>query len=57
MKTPLDLIDYVLLHELCHLAHLNHGPDFRALMDQEMPDWPRRRTDLNRYTPMLRDGF
>jgi predicted metal-dependent hydrolase len=29
---PPELARHVLLHELCHLAHLNHGPDFHALL-------------------------
>ena len=57
VKVPLDLVDYVLLHELCHLQHLHHGAAFYALMDAELPDWKKRRRQLNGYTAMLRDGF
>lgn len=45
---PLDLIDYVVLHELCHLKELNHSPRFWALMDRVLPDWRERRKQLNR---------
>ena len=34
MRLPDHLIDYVLLHELCHTVVPNHGPDFYALMDK-----------------------
>ena len=30
---PGHLQDYVILHELCHLRHQNHGPQFHALLD------------------------
>ncbi len=30
---PEHLQDYVILHELCHLRHQNHGPQFHALLD------------------------
>ena len=57
VKAPLVLVDYVLLHELCHIQHLHHGPAFYALMDAELPDWKKRRRELNGYTAMLRDRF
>ena len=34
MRLPNHLIDYVLLHELCHTVVPNHGKDFYALMDK-----------------------
>ena len=30
---PEHLQDYIILHELCHLRHQNHGPQFHALLD------------------------
>jgi len=44
---PVDLIDYVVLHELCHLKELNHSPKFWKLMDRVLPDWRERRKRLN----------
>ena len=42
-----ESIDYVILHELCHLRIPNHGADFKALMDTYMPDWRERKKRLN----------
>jgi predicted metal-dependent hydrolase len=34
MLLPPHLREYVMLHELCHTIHMNHGPNFWALMDK-----------------------
>ena len=34
MRLPEDLRDYILLHELAHLRHANHGQKFHALLEQ-----------------------
>ncbi|MEJ2632642.1 MAG: M48 family metallopeptidase [Acidihalobacter sp.] len=39
VKAPRECIDYVLLHELCHLAEHNHSDRFYRLMGQVMPRW------------------
>lgn len=47
IQAPIDLVDYVIVHELCHLCHHNHGPGFYRLLDALMPDWRVRRHRLN----------
>lgn len=39
VKAPRECIDYVLLHELCHLLHHNHSPKFYKTLDRHMPRW------------------
>lgn len=39
VKAPRECIDYVLLHELCHLLHHNHSPKFYRALDRNMPHW------------------
>ena len=39
VKAPVRCIDYVVLHELCHAAHPNHGPAFYGLLSRVLPDW------------------
>ena len=53
MKAPVRLIEYVALHELCHLKHYDHGRAFYGLMARHMPDWEVRRRELDQYLPVL----
>lgn len=46
VKKDLELIDYVIVHELCHLEHMNHGRGFYKLMDQMLPGWKPLRKQL-----------
>lgn len=43
---PPECLEYVVVHELCHLRVPGHGRDFRALMDGVMPDWRERKAKL-----------
>ena len=49
IQAPRALIDYVILHELCHLLELNHSPRFWALLTRVIPEWERLRDELNHY--------
>lgn len=47
VKAPRDCIDYVILHELCHLAEHNHSERFYRLMNQVMPKWEKVKERLD----------
>lgn len=49
IQAPTELIDYVILHELCHLREMNHKPSFYTLLDQILPTWREHRQQLNLY--------
>ena len=44
---PVCCLEYVIVHELCHLLVPNHGADFKALMDRFCPEWKKVKRLLN----------
>lgn len=46
MRYPIEAVDYVVVHELAHIPHKNHGPDFWRLVERIMPDYKARRALL-----------
>ncbi len=44
----LEMIDYVVAHELSHLREMNHGPDFWGVVASVLPDYDQRRQALRR---------
>jgi predicted metal-dependent hydrolase len=49
VQTPMDYIDYVLLHALCHLKERHHGKQYDHLLDHTLPEWRERRQQLSRF--------
>jgi predicted metal-dependent hydrolase len=47
----LDVIDYVVVHELAHLREMNHSPRFWAVVEAVMPDYRHARATLKRPAP------
>jgi predicted metal-dependent hydrolase len=47
--TAVKYIDYVILHELCHLRHHNHGKGFYGLLETVCPDYKTLRKELHGY--------
>ncbi|WP_269937764.1 M48 family metallopeptidase [Arthrobacter sp. HY1533] len=49
VRAPVDGIDYVITHELCHLEIPNHSRDFYQLLTKVMPDWEKRKDRLELF--------
>lgn len=50
IKLPMDCIDYVIVHELCHLQEFHHGREFYRLLALVMPDWREREKKIERLS-------
>lgn len=53
VKASRDCIDYVILHELCHIKEHNHSPAFWELMTSVMPSWRKQRAELREMSELL----
>ena len=49
VKLEETYLEYVILHELCHLKHHNHSPEYYRLLSEVFPKWKSVRKDLRRY--------
>ncbi|WP_127531368.1 M48 family metallopeptidase [Paenibacillus kobensis] len=50
---PVEVIDYVIVHELCHLTHMNHDRSFWRRVGSIMPDYKDKEAFLAKYGPAL----
>ena len=46
VQAPRHCIDYVIIHELCHLRHRDHGPRFQKLLTRLCPNWVHAKARL-----------
>jgi predicted metal-dependent hydrolase len=53
LLAPEPVVDYVVEHEVCHLAVLDHSPRFWALLESRVPDWRAHARWLRRYGSTL----
>ncbi len=49
MRLPEHLSDYVILHELCHTREKNHGPKFKALLNQVTGGAKQLESEIKKY--------
>lgn len=52
MQLPFNLIDYVLIHELCHTRQMNHSQSFWLLVEGICPDYKLLRRQLKQFHPL-----
>ncbi len=50
---PFEVLDYVVVHELCHLREPNHSLRFWKLVESRRPDWRAHREWLHQHGPEL----
>lgn len=50
---PLQLIDYVVVHELAHLQEMNHSPAFWRVVEAACPDYRELRKELREWSPAM----
>ena len=49
VAAPKECVEYVVVHELCHLKYANHSDAFFALLESRLPDWKRRKMKLEEW--------
>lgn len=57
MLAPPIVMEYVVIHELCHIRHKNHSREFWSLVEQIMPDYPHHRRWLKQHGASLMRGL
>ncbi len=49
IHTSTDQIDFVIIHELCHAYHMNHGREFKGLLTSILPNWKQLKSELDLF--------
>lgn len=56
IRAPRHCIEYVILHELCHLIEHNHSKRFFDLLTRHMPDWEPAKRELDSLAELILAG-
>jgi hypothetical protein len=51
---PITIVDYVIVHELCHLVYQPHSAQFWHKVETIIPDYAKRRKKLREYSFQIR---
>ena len=54
IQAPRKIIDYVVVHELCHLLEHNHSPKYWSYVEKFMPNWKESKDWLKKNSDLLR---
>lgn len=54
IMAPIEIVDYIVVHELCHLIHMNHSKSYWNTVQSILPDYQQRRKWLKSNGYMLR---
>jgi predicted metal-dependent hydrolase len=49
VQSPAAALEYVVAHEVAHLVHRNHSPEFWQILGRTLPDWAERKLMLERW--------
>jgi predicted metal-dependent hydrolase len=55
-QLPIEFLDYVLIHELSHTVHMNHGKDFWDTVDRFCPEYKTIRKKMRGLRPKIYDA-
>ncbi len=53
MLCPQEVVDYVIIHELCHRRHMDHSPEFWAEVERHCPEYKACRSYLKNQAAAL----
>ena len=56
IRAPRHCIEYVIVHELCHLVEHNHSKRFFDLLTKQMPTWEGAKRELDSLAELILAG-